>query len=275
VFFDAHLRLAAIGPRHAADLRFFGVEGALCPLPEAGAPATAPLLRRAWDDLSGRSVKALRRAGLAAFASLAVPPARIPLRGLEALLAELPEFLSRRGVAAVGPLALGGGTPREEEVLSRQLELARDLRRPVLACVPPRGPVRATRRLVAILRESEVEPGSVLVDGIDARSVRTVRAVGYGAVLSLSAGRDAVEEAARTVRELGPEGIALASHAGDGLGDLLAIPRAADRLSRLGLSEAVIRRVCGRNALSSLGIEPAALRSAVAPSDRSGRRTSR
>jgi predicted metal-dependent TIM-barrel fold hydrolase len=84
-----------------------------------------------------------------------------------------------------------------------------------------------------------------------------------------------VEEAARTVRELGPEGIALASHAGDGLGDLLAIPRAADRMSRLGLSDAVIRRVCGRNALAALGLEPSAVRSAAAPIARSVRRPSR
>ena len=217
----------------------------------------------------------LRRAGLGAFAALSVPPARIPARGLEALLAELPDFLSRRGVAAIGPVGAGHGTPREEELLSRQLEMARELRRPVLVSTPPRETVRLTRRALAILRESGVEPGRVLVDGVDARTVRIVRAVGYGAVLSLSAGQGAVDDAARIVRELGPEGIALASHAGDGLGDLLALPRAADRMSRLGLSDAVIRRVCGRNALAALGLEPAALRSAAAPIARSDRRPSR
>ncbi len=110
---------------------------------------------------------------------------------------------------------------------------------------------------------------------VDARSVRLLRAVGYGAVLSLAAGSRAVDVAAQTVRELGPEGISLASHAGDGLGDLLAIPRAADRMSRLGLSDAVIRRVCGRNALAALGIGPDEVRGACAPIARSGRRPSR
>ena len=274
-FFDVHLCAASLGPRDVADLRFFRVEGALCPLAGTGSPVTAPQLRRDWEELVGRSVGSLRRAGLGAFAALSVPPARIPARGLEALLAELPDFLSRRGVAAIGPVGAGHGTPREEELLSRQLELARELRRPVLVSTPPRETVRLTRRALAILRESGVEPGRVLVDGIDARTVRIVRAVGYGAVLSLSAGPGAVDDAARIVRELGPEGIALASHAGDGLGDLLALPRAADRMSRLGLSDAVIRRVCGRNALAALGLEPAALRSAAAPTARSDRRPSR
>jgi uncharacterized protein len=275
VFFDAHLHAGSLRPRDAADLRFFGVEGALCPLPEEGTPVTAPLLRRDWSDLAGRGVRSLRRAGLGAFAALAIPPARIPSRGLEALLAELPDFLSQRGVAAIGPIALGTGTPREEEVLRRQLEMAVLLRRPVLVSTPPREPLRGTRRVIAILRESGVDAGRVLVDVADARSVRLLRAVGYGAVLSLAAGPPAVEVAARIVGELGPEGIALASHAGDGLGDLLAIPRAADRMSRLGLSDAVIRRVCGRNALAALGIGPEEIRGACAPIARSARRPSR
>ena len=60
----------------------------------------------------------------------------------------------------------------------------------------------------------------------------------------------------RLVATLGPEGLCLDSDAGDGAGDLLALPRAADRMVKMGLSEAVVRRVCGGNALSFLGVEP-------------------
>ena len=274
MLFDPHLRAGGLAARDLADLRWFGVEGALCPVEAAGAPATAPALRRAWEDLAGRGIPRLRRGGLGAFAALAVPSARIPGRGLEALLAELPEFLSRRGVAAVGPLGPAGGDPREEEVLLRQLELARELRLPVLLAAPARDAQRRTRRAVAVLRESGVAPGRVLVDGADARTVRVLRAVGYLAVVPIPGRPGGVDEAARLVRSLGPEGIALASHAGDGGGDLLALPRAADRMARLGLSEAVIRRACGRNALAALGLEPAQVRSAAAPTGRSARRTS-
>jgi predicted metal-dependent TIM-barrel fold hydrolase len=274
VFFDAHLRGAALSTRDADDLRFFGVAGALLPLAARGGPATAGDLRRGWGE-AALGVARLRRAGLGAFAALSIPAGRIPARGTEALLAELPEWLSRRGVAALGPTGPGGGTPREEELFSRQLEMAVELRRPVLVAAPSRDPVRATRRAVSALRESGVAPEQVLVDGADARTVRILRAVGYCAVLSLSSGPGALDVAARLVRSLGPEGIALASHAGDGVGDLLALPRAADRMARLGLSEAVIRRVCGRNALAALGLAPAQIRSAAAPIVRSARPTSR
>jgi predicted metal-dependent TIM-barrel fold hydrolase len=273
VLFDPHLRAGALGSRDVADLRFFGVEGALLPLDGRRAPTSAPQLRRDWDGIAA-AVKRLRRAGLGAYAALSIPPGRIPARGTEALLAELPEWLSRRGVAAIGPLGPGSGSPREEELFSRQLEMARELRRPVLVAAPEGERARTIRRAVAVLRESGVAPERVLVDGADARAIRVLRAVGYCAVLSLSSGPGAIEGAARLVRSLGPEGIALATHAGDGVGDLLALPRAADRMERLGLSDAVIRRVCGRNALAALGLSLAGVRGEAAPTARSGRRPS-
>lgn len=274
MFFDVHLAGALPSARDVADLRFFGIAGALRPLSGQGAPVTAAALRRDWEELA-LSTTRLRRAGLGAFAALSVPPGRIPARGTEALLAELPDWLSRRGVAAIGPTGPGAGTPREEEIFARQLEMARSLRRPVLVAAPPRDAVRAIRRAIAVLRESGVAADRVLVDGADARTVRLLRAVGYCAVLSLAAGPGPLDAAARLVRSLGPEGIALASHAGDGTGDLLALPRVRDRMARLGLSDAVIRRVCGRNALSAIGLAPADVRSAAAPTVRSVRPTSR
>ncbi len=279
MLFDAHLRAQGLAPRDLADLRFFGVEGALCPGTDAVTPPTAARLRRSLEDLAGPGVSRLRRAGLAAWAALGIPPRCIPWRGLEALLAELPELLSRPEVVAIGPVGLDQGSEREEMVFVRQLEMARELRLPVLVHTPVRDKVRLTRRALALLREAEVEPRRVLVDHADGSTVRIIRSVGYAAVLSLSAGRPggrgAVEEAARLVRTLGPEGLVLASDAGEGLGDLLALPRAADRMAKLGLSDAVIRRVCGRNALEVLQLEMSAVRDlASAPRARTARPTS-
>ena len=139
----------------------------------------------------------------------------------------------------------------EERVLALQLELARELRLPVVVAIPWRGRERATRRTLAALRESEVEPARVLVAGADARTVRTIRACGHLAALSLHG--DGLERAVALVRAQGPEGLVLGTDAGLAGGDLLALARAADRLARAGLSEAVIRRVCGGNALAFLG----------------------
>ncbi|WP_248352444.1 TatD family hydrolase [Anaeromyxobacter oryzae] len=270
--FDALLHARALDARALANLRFFGVQGALVPSDDAVAPATAAAIRGGWDAVVG-AARRLRRAGLAGYAALGVHPRRIPLRGLEALLAELPEALGRPEVAALGAVGLAEGGDLEERVLQRQLELAKELRRPVLVHVPWRGRERLTRRVLAILKEAEVDPARVLVAGADARTVRAIVGCGHRAALSLSGAaggaREAIDAAVKLVASLGPEGIVLGSDAGLSGGDLLALPRAADRLAKAGLGAAVIRRVCGGNATRLLGVEPSALLRR-GPSARSG-----
>jgi uncharacterized protein len=260
MWFDALLRAGALRARDVEDLRFFGVAGALVPSDDAVVPATAPAIRRGWDAIVG-TVRRLRGAGLAAWGALGVHPRRIPLRGLEALLAELPDALGRPEVAALGAIGLAEGGELEERVLARQLELAAELRLRVVVETPWRARERVTRRVLAMLREAQLEPARVLVAGADARTVRAIRACGYLAALPLSASgpRDGIQTAVRIVRALGPEGLVLASDAGVGGGDLLALPRAADRLAREGLSDAVVRRVCGGNAVAFLGVDPEGL----------------
>ncbi len=264
MYFDAHLGATGLSARDLADLEFFGIAGALCPASDAVAPVTAAAIHGAWEELAGRVVRRLRRAGIAAWAALGVHPRRIPWRGLEALLAELPELLGRPEVVAIGEIGLDEGGPREEQVFVRQLEMARELRLPVLVHTPWLDKGRRTRRVLAILREADLAPERVLVDHADARTVRMIRSFGYAAGVSLSAGGHGrsgpVEEAVRLVASLGPEGLVLDSDAGEGGGDLLALARAADRIAKAGLSEAVVRRVCGGNALAWLGLSARALR---------------
>ncbi|HVI75824.1 MAG TPA: TatD family hydrolase [Anaeromyxobacteraceae bacterium] len=268
-YFDAELHPVALRRGDLDDLRFFGVTGGLAAAGDAVVPATAEALRRSWDALAPGALRRLRRAGIAGYAALGLHPRRIPWRGLEALLAELPDYLGRRHVLAVGAIGLEEDGPREEAIFVRQLELARELRRPVVVHTPWRDKERITRRALALLREHDLDPARVLVLRADGRTVKMIRACGYAAGLSLSAGGgDPLAEAARLVGSLGPDGIVLGSGAGEGAGDLLALPRAAGRLAKAGLSAAVIRRVCGANALALLGLSPEPRRASSAPTGR-------
>jgi predicted metal-dependent TIM-barrel fold hydrolase len=275
MWFDAFLRARSLSAHDLSDMRFFGVSGALVPSDDEVGGGGAAALRQGWRDTVA-TARRLRRAGLAGYAAIGIPPRRIPARGLEALLAELPDALGRPEVAALGAVGLNQATPLEERVLLRQLELARELRLPVLVAVPARGRERITRRTLGLLQEAGIAPGQALLAGADERTVRAVRACGHLAGLALShgAGPDGVDDAVKVVAALGPEGLVLGSDAGLSGGDLLALPRAADRLSRAGLSVAVVRRVCAANAVAFLRIDPGSL-PATEPRRRSGRRASR
>jgi len=254
--FDARLQARSLSLGDLEDLRFFGVSGALLAMDDSGAERGADGVRRAWAELAGPVLRRLRRAGLDGRLALGIHPRRIPFRGLEALLHELPDFLGKPGAAAIGAVGLEEGGPREELLLARQLELAASLRLPVVVHLPWRDRQRATRRLLALLRASELAPERALVP-VDARTVKMVRGCGHVAAFALSAGGGpggAIDDAVLLVRAHGPEGLVLCSGAGEAGGDLLALPRAAARLEKAGLSAAVIRRVCGGNARELLGM---------------------
>lgn len=254
---DALLHAGSLRRPDVEALRFFGVAGAVVPSGDGFHPATAARLREHWAATAA-AARALRGWGLKAWAALGVHPGRIPRRGLAERLAELPEWLDRPEVAAVGPCGLGAGGPLEEEVFLAQARLAAELRLPLLVWTAPRGRERLLGRLLVLLDEVELEPASVLVMHADARTLPLLAARRHRALVTMPGPRG-VEEAARLVRRFGPEAIVLGSDAGEGDGDPLALPRAADRLARAGLSVAVIKRVCLTNALAWLGQGPEAL----------------
>ena len=274
MWFDPFLRGRDLSARDLSDLRFFGVTGALVPSDDTAGPGGAAAVRRGWQETVA-AARRLRRAGLAGYAALGIHPRRIPARGLEALFAELPGALGRPEVAALGAVGLREGTALEERVLLRQLELARELRLPVILSIPAGGGGRIARHTLELLRDAALEPGQALLAGADERSVRAIRACGHLAGLSLAAGEGPeLDRAVKVVAALGPEALVLGSDAGLSGGDLLALPRVADRLERAGLSVAVVRRVCAANAIAFLRVDPAAL-SGREPSARSGRPASR
>jgi predicted metal-dependent TIM-barrel fold hydrolase len=253
MYFDALLDAASLRAADVEALRFFGVAGALVPSGDAFHPATAAALRDHWLGTVA-TVRRLRRAGLPAWAALGVDPRRIPRRGLAERLADLPELLGRREVAALGPAGLEEGGVEEEEVFLAQARLATELRLPLLVRAGWRARASLTGRLLSLLDETDLPPARVLVLHADARTLPVLLARGHRALVAMP-GRHGVDEAARLVARHGAEGIVLGSDAGAGGGDPLALPRVADRLQRAGLSLAVIRRACLGNALAWLGLE--------------------
>lgn len=257
--FDAGIYPLQVPDQDLRDLAFFGVEGAVAMVGDEVERAEPDDLLAAFTRLVLEETPRMRRAGVAPFVALGIHPRRIPARGLERVLAELPALFDRARVVAVGPIGLEEGGPREEEAFLRQVELARSLGSRILVRTPAREKARHTRRLLAMLRESEIEPARVLVGQVDAQTVRLVRACDYTASLSVSPLRIRAEDAVALVRQLGSGSLVLASEVGAGPGDLLALPRTAWLLERAGLSSEIVRRVARENALAFFGIDPAVL----------------
>ncbi len=247
--FDAHARVDALGTDDLETLAFFGTAG-LVTSAHDGFPGPRAEDLEAHLDAIEATVPRLRAAGITGYVALGVHPARIPWLGLDAVLARLPERLGRPEAVAVGEVGLFEGGEREEGVFGRQIDLARDLRLPLVVTLPVRHRARVLKRTLALLRDREVPPEGALLVRADAASVATIRGVGYRVALG---GMEA-EAIAELVARHGPEGLLLASEVGDGPSDPVALARTVDRLEAAGLSRAVVRRVARENAEGFYGV---------------------
>jgi predicted metal-dependent TIM-barrel fold hydrolase len=254
--FDPRLHPAPLDDRDLETLRQFGLAGALLVADGTAHPATAAGLRKHFDALLERELPRFERAGLAVRVALGVHPASLPRRGLEEVLAALPAYFATGKVAALGQLGLLRGDEAEIEALLEQLALADEYRLAALVSAPARDTERLTRRLLSVLRDANVLPGRVLIDGATGRTVRGILELGFHAGLTLHPAFVSVERAVTLVRALGPERLVLDSAAGDGASDILSLARAAHRLRAAKLSGSVIARVTGRTAAALLGVGP-------------------
>jgi predicted metal-dependent TIM-barrel fold hydrolase len=252
MFVDLHLHADGIPDADLATLAYFGVKAAVTCARDAGA-GNAGDLRRHWDELLGIHAGRLRAAGIRPLVALAVHPAKIPWHGVDDLLHRLPRYFDDPRVVALGELGLQEGGEREEDIFSRQLELAARMRKPAIVHTPGREKLSRTRRLLGLVQESAVEPSRVLIDHVDPETFALVRGVGCWAGLTLQPGLFDAGAAADLISRHGPEGIVLTSDIGEGATDLLALPKAAEALKDAGLSDELRRRVFWEGPLAFLG----------------------
>lgn len=251
VFVDLHLHADGISTEDLGTLAYFGLKAAVTCARDAGA-GSAGEVRRHWDELVQVQTRRLKTAGIRPMVALAVHPARIPWHGADDLLHRLPRYFDDPRVVAVGELGLHEGTAREEDLFSRQLELAARLRKPSIVHTPPRDKLSCTRRLLALVQESPVEPDRVLIDHVSEETFPLVRGLGCWAGLTLQPGLMEPQAAAALISRHGAERLVLTSDIGEGPTDLLALPKAAEALRRAGLSEELGRRVLCEGPLAFL-----------------------
>jgi predicted metal-dependent TIM-barrel fold hydrolase len=240
-FIDLHLHAEGISAQDLSTLAYFGLKAAVTCARDTGA-GSADEVRRHWDELVQIQTQRLKMAGIRPLVALAVHPARIPWHGVDDLLHRLPHYFDDPRVVALGELGLHEGGEREEELLLKQLALAAQLRRPVIMHTPDREKLARTRRLLSLVKDSKLDPASVLIDHVSEETFPLVRGFGCWAGLTLQPGSLDPAAAAALLGKHGADRIVLTSDIGEGPTDLLALPKAADALREAGLGNDLSKR---------------------------------
>jgi predicted metal-dependent TIM-barrel fold hydrolase len=207
-----------------------------------------------FDSLLGWERFRAAQFGIRHHATIALNPKEANDPRCTPVLDEIPRYLVKEGVVAVGEIGYDSMTPAEDEAFSRQLELALEYSLPVMVHTPHREKLAGTHRTLDVVREAGVEPGMVVVDHLNETNVEIVKDA--GAWMGFSIYPDTKMDEQRMVAILsryGTERVLVNSAADWGRSDPLKTVRTAHAMLAAGFSADDVDQVLWRNPVEFYG----------------------
>jgi predicted metal-dependent TIM-barrel fold hydrolase len=253
--FDPHIHMTSRTTDDYERMHAAGVRAVCEPAFWLGQPRTSVgSFLDYFDSLVGWERFRAGQFGIAHHCAIALNPKEANDPRLREVLGELPHYLEKDGVVAVGEVGYDSMTPDEDEVFAAQLALATEHRLPVLVHTPHRDKLAGTRRTLDVVREAGIDPGMVLVDHLNELTAPVV--ADSGCWLAFSVYPDTKMDEQRTVailRELGTTRMLVNSAADWGRSDPLKTARTAAAMRAGGFDASQIEQVCWRNPIAFYG----------------------
>ncbi len=207
-----------------------------------------------FDSLLGWERFRAAQFGIRHHATIALNPKEANDPRCREVLAEIPRYLLKDGVVAVGEVGYDSMTPEEDEVFAAQLQMAREAELPVLVHTPHRDKLAGTRRTLDVVRESGLPAGRVLVDHLNETNVALVRDAGAWAGFSIYPDTKMDEHRmVALLQEYGLERMIVNSAADWGRSDPLKTVRTARAMLEAGFTDDDVDRVLWRNPVEFYG----------------------
>jgi predicted metal-dependent TIM-barrel fold hydrolase len=165
-------------------------------------------------------------------------------------LARAQELVKAR---AIGPCELKTNTSAEIESFSTHAQLCELTRRPLLIASPSKLKERRTRQTISLLRKLNATAHVVFENG-SALTSSLVHQMGLNAILNIHHEYFTPLGAILLIQKYGAHRFLLGSGAGLGPADILAVPRMANEMKKMRLSNSVRNALLFGNALKLFGI---------------------
>lgn len=166
----------------------------------------------------------------------------------------LPRFALKEGVVAIGEIGYDEQTELEDRYFRRQLDLAKELKLPVMIHTPHRDKKRGTSRSMDVCVEHGLDPNQVVIDHNNEETVREVLDRGFWAAFSIyPSTKMGNARMVDILRQYGAQRIIVDSACDWGISEPLAVAKTARLALQSGIAEADVRLVCYQNALDAYG----------------------
>ncbi|MGW7514099.1 TatD family hydrolase [Streptomyces sp. NPDC054796] len=253
--FDPHIHMTSRTTDDYAAMRAAGVRAVVEPSFWLGQPRTSPAsFYDYFDSLLGWEPFRAAQYGIAHHCTLALNPKEANDPRCVPVLDELPRYLLKDKVVAVGEIGYDSMTPAEDTALAAQLQLAAEYGLPALVHTPHRDKAAGLARTLDVLRESGLPPERVALDHLNETTVGA--AADSGCWLGFSIYPDTKMDEQRMVRLLrlhGTERVLVNSAADWGRSDPLKTRAVGQAMAEAGFSEDDIDQVLWRNPVAFYG----------------------
>ncbi|MEV0731405.1 TatD family hydrolase [Polymorphospora sp. NPDC050346] len=177
--FDPHIHMTSRTTDDYRAMAAAGVRAVVEPAFWLGQPRTNPgSFADYFDSLIGWEPYRAGQFGIRHHATIALNPKEANDPRCRPVLDLLPRYLDKDGVVAVGEIGYDSMTPEEDEAFAAQLALAVEYELPALVHTPHRDKARGTERTLAVVAESGIGPGRVVVDHLNEVTVAAVHDAG-------------------------------------------------------------------------------------------------
>lgn len=253
---DPHIHMTSRTTDDYEAMAAAGVRAVVEPSFWLGQPRTsAESFLDYFDSLLGWEPFRAAQFGIAHHCTLALNPKEANDPRCVPVLDELPRYLLKEGVVAVGEIGYDSMTPAEDSALAAQLELAAAHDLPALVHTPHRDKKAGLLRTLDVVAESALPAERVLFDHLNETTVRA--AYDSGAWLGFSVYPDTKMDEARMVallREYGTARMLVNSAADWGRSDPLKTRRVGEAMLAAGFGEDDVDQVLWRNPAAFYGL---------------------
>ncbi|MEU9751042.1 MULTISPECIES: TatD family hydrolase [Streptomyces] len=254
--FDPHIHMTSRTTDDYQAMYASGVRALVEPSFWLGQPRTSPAsFYDYFDALLGWEPFRAAQYGIAHHCTLALNPKEANDPRCTPVLEELPRYLVKDGVVAVGEIGYDSMTPAEDVALAAQLQLAAEYALPAMVHTPHRDKLTGLRRTIDVVRESNLDPEHVLLDHLNETTVKD--AAESGSWLGFSIYPDTKMDEDRMVsvlRDHGTDRVLVNSAADWGKSDPLKTRKVADAMLAAGFSEDDVDKVLWRNPVEFYGL---------------------
>ncbi|GAA2911627.1 TatD family hydrolase [Streptosporangium fragile] len=251
--FDPHIHMTSRTTDDYERMHAAGIRAVVEPAFWLGQPRTnVGSFLDYFDGLLGWEPYRAAQHGVRHHCALALNPKEANDPRCAGVLDELPRYLLKDSVVAVGEVGYDAMTPEEDRAFEAQLALAREHGLPVLVHTPHRDKVAGTRRTLDVVRG--MNPGMVLVDHLNELTVGMV--ADAGCWMGFSIYPDTKMDPGRMVailKEWGTERMLVNSAADWGRSDPLKTREVGEAMLAAGFTAADVDRVLWENPVAFYG----------------------